>query len=271
MRASLEFPCQTETLFATLDAAPGETGLLIVSGGNEIRTGAWAGQAQLAARVAAASQPVFRGDRRGVGDSSGANGGFRETRDDIAAAVAAFRAAAPGVRCVVAFGNCDAASALMLFGSDLAIDALVLANPWTLDRDDGDPDDGDGDDGAVQAPAALRSRYAAKLADPAEWKRLLTGAIDLRKLAGGLRQAAAPAPKSALAEQMREGLARFAGPVTMLLATRDRTAQLFAAAWGDDQRIARLDSASHSFADESAREWLQTQVLGDLKRMERSA
>ena len=256
MRTSLQFPCEAETLFATFDAAPGETGLLIVSGGNEIRAGAWAGQAQLAARVAAAGHPVLRYDRRGVGDSSGTNGGFRETREDIAAALAAFRAAAPDLRRVVAFGNCDAASALMLFAGDLELDALVLANPWTLDRDDDD-----GDDGAVQAPAALRSRYAAKLADPAEWKRLLTGAIDLRKLARGLRQAAAPASRSALADEMREGLARFEGAATILLAARDRTAQLFAAAWGNDLGIARLDSGSHSFADEAAREWLLTRVL----------
>ena len=255
MRKPLEFTCEGDTLFATLDAAPGETGLLIVSGGNEIRAGAWAGQALLAARVSAAEHPVFRYDRRGIGDSSGANGGFRETRDDIATALAAFRAAAPGMRRVVAFGNCDAASALMLSGGELAIDALILANPWTIE--------GAGD--AVQAPAALRRRYAAKLADPAEWKRLLSGAIDLRKLAVGLRQAAAPAPQSALAEQMRAGLARFAGPATILLAERDRTAELFAAAWGEDPRIARLPSASHSFADETAREWLferLVEVLG---------
>ncbi|WP_370516120.1 hypothetical protein [Novosphingobium sp. Gsoil 351] len=95
--------------------------------------------------------------------------------------------------------------------------------------------------------AALRRRYAAKFADPAAWKRLLGGAIDLRKLATGLRQAAATAPKSALAEQMREGLAQFGGPVDILLAERDRTAQLFTAAWGDDgthcpprQRLAQL-------------------------------
>ena len=251
MRKPLEFTCDGDTLFATLDAGPSDTGLLIVSGGNEIRAGAWAGQALLAARVAAAGRPVFRYDRRGVGDSSGVNLGFRECRDDIAAALAAFRAAAPGVRRVIAFGNCDAASALMLFGADLAIDALVLANPWTIE----------GADEAVQAPAALRRRYAAKLTDFAEWKRLLSGAIDLRKLASGLRQAAAPAPQSALAEQMREGLARFAGPVTILLAERDRTAELFAAAWGEDPRIARLPSASHSFADEAARDWLLQQIV----------
>ena len=256
MRTPLEFPCERDTLLGTLDAAPGESGLLIVSGGNEIRSGAWAGQAQLAARLAAAGHPVFRYDRRGVGDSSGADRGFRESQADIAAALSAFRAAAPGLRRVIGFGNCDAASALMLFGGELAIDALVLANPWTIEGND--------DAAQTQAPAALRRRYAAKLADPAEWKRLLGGAIDLRKLAGGLRQAAAPAPKSALAERMREGLTRFGGPVTILLAERDRTAELFTAAWGDDPRIARLASASHSFADELAREWLFERIYAAL-------
>ena len=246
MRRALEFACEGETLFGTLDMADGDTGLLIVSGGNEIRAGAWAGQALLAARVAAAGHPVFRFDRRGVGDSGGVNRGYRESRSDIAAALAAFRAAAPGLRRVVAIGNCDAASALMLFGGDLAIDALVLANPWTVE----------GTDDGAQAPAALRRRYAAKLADPREWKRLLRGTIDLRKLASGLRRAAAPAPASVLAEQMRDGLVRFDGPVTILLAERDRTAELFLAAWGEDPRVARLASASHSFADELAGEWL---------------
>ena len=259
MRKSLQFVCDGDTLFGTLDAAPNKAGLLIVSGGNEIRSGAWAGQALLAARVAVAGHPVFRYDRRGVGDSSGANRGFRESRADIAAALAAFRTAAPGISRVVAFGNCDAASALMLFGGDLAIDALVLANPWTIESND--------HSAQVQAPAALRRRYAAKLADPAEWNRLLGGAVDLRKLLGGLRRAASPGPKSALAVEMREGLARFCGPATILLAERDRTAQLFAAAWGDDPRITLLASTSHSFADETAREWLFAKVCQALEEL----
>lgn len=250
MRRVVEFACEGEALFGTLDEASGDTGLLIVSGGNEIRAGAWAGQALLAARLAAAGHPVFRFDRRGVGDSGGVNRGYRESRADIAAALAAFREAAPRLRGVVAFGNCDAASALMLFGSDLDVDALVLANPWTVE----------GEDDGAQAPAALRQRYAAKLADPAEWKRLLGGGIDLRKLAGGLRRAVAVSPASALAQQMRQGLARFHGSVTILLAERDRTAQLFTAAWGDDPRIARLATASHSFADEIAHGWLFERV-----------
>ena len=43
MRRLIEFPCAGETLFGTLDEAPGSTGLLIVSGGNEIRIGAHRG------------------------------------------------------------------------------------------------------------------------------------------------------------------------------------------------------------------------------------
>jgi pimeloyl-ACP methyl ester carboxylesterase len=94
------------------------------------RTGATRG------RLARHGVPVFRFDRRGVGDSEGANGGFRSSRDDLAAALAAFRKAAPQVRRMVAFGNCDAAAALLLHHAGLGIDALVLANPWTIDGEE---------------------------------------------------------------------------------------------------------------------------------------
>ena len=250
-RRHLTFDCGSDTLVGSLDAADAATGLLIVTGGNELRCGPYGAHAELADKIATAGFPVLRFDRRGVGDSGGDNQGFTASADDIAAAIAAFRIALPRLKRIVAYGNCDAASGLMLFAADLGIDALVLANPWTIE----------GADEAVQVPAALRRRYGAKLADPAEWRRLLSGAIDLRKLAGGLRQAAASAPQSALADQMRAGLLRFVGPVTILLAERDRTAELFAAAWGADPRIARLPSASHSFADEAAREWLLKRVL----------
>ena len=111
MRHQLNFDCEGAALAASLDDAPASTGLLIVSGGNEIRSGAHRGMAMLAQRVAAASHPVFRFDRRGIGDSEGTNGGFERSGPDIVAAIAAFRQAAPHVTRVVAFGNCDAASA----------------------------------------------------------------------------------------------------------------------------------------------------------------
>lgn len=256
-RRHLAFACEGSTLVGTLDAGgvSGPTGLLVVSGGNEVRAGAWGGQAQLAARLAGHGYPVFRLDRRGVGDSEGENGGFRSSGPDIAAAIAAFRTAAPNLSRVVAFGNCDAASALALHGASLALDALVLANPWTFD--------GETDEGSAMPGGAIRARYLRKLADPREIGRLLTGGVNLRKLAGGLREAATPAQqRSALAAEMQDGLDRFGRPVTILLASGDRTALAFAAAWNpSDPRVRRLDSASHSFSGDAAQDWLFARLV----------
>lgn len=257
-RQHLTFRCQGADLAATLDratdtaVATGSTGLLLVSGGNEIRSGSWGGQAQLAARLAASGVPVFRFDRRGVGESDGPNGGFRSSAPDIAAALAAFRAAAPQLRRVVAFGNCDAASALALHAADLAIDALVLANPWTID----------GEEASAHDPAALRRRYRDKLRNRAEWLRLLTGRVNFAKLFKGLRASARKPGTSTLAQDMAQGLARFPGPVTILLASGDRVAQMFAASWpSDDARVQRLDSPAHSFSGETARDWLFERLI----------
>lgn len=261
-RLHLTFACGSSTLAGTLDTAPGHTGLVIVSGGNEIRAGAFSGQAELAASIARAGFPVLRFDRRGVGDSEGENRGFRASRRDIASACAALRALAPDVERVVGFGNCDAASALMLTGGE-GFDALVLANPWTLDG--GAPGDGPSD--ATPPPAAIRQRYAQKLKDPREIARLLRGGVNLRKLARGLMRSVAPAPApGTLVEDMRQGLEGFAGPVTILLATADRTAQEFEARWNrGDPRIRRCEGAGHAFVEPEHREWLAGRVLEALR------
>lgn len=253
MRRHLAFPCGIDMLAGTLDAdtMTGPAGVLLVSGGREVRAGSWSGQARLAARLAAAGVPVFRYDRRGIGESEGRDPGFLHSRDDIAAALAAFRAAVPALRRVIALGNCDAAAALMLHAADIGLDALILANPWTLEADEAD----------AAPPAAIRQRYLAKLASPREVLRLLTGGVNIAKLARGLRAAASSAPKSALVDRMAESLARFPGPVTILLATGDRTAQMFAASWpADDPRIQRHASSGHSFAGEEAQDWLFARI-----------
>ena len=112
------FACKGETLVGSLDDAAGSTGLLIVTGGNEVRAGAHRGMALLAPRLAADGVPVFRYDRRGVGDSGGDNPGFVGAREDLLAAADAFRAAAPGVTRIVGFGNCDAATTLAWWGRE---------------------------------------------------------------------------------------------------------------------------------------------------------
>ena len=250
-RRHLTFSCEGATLAATIDSGDGSTGLLIVTGGNETRAGAFSGQARLAARLAAAGVPVFRFDRRGVGDSEGANFGFRDSAADIAGALAAFREAQPSLSRVVGFGNCDAASALML-AKGKGFDALVLANPWTIEGDQTTP-----------PPQAIRSRYAEKLRNPRELLRLVTGKVSFAKLAKGIGGALRPAPApSSLAQEIAAGLDRFDGRVAILLAGRDRTAQVFETAWpAGDPRIRRCAGASHAFAEAEASDWLVEQIL----------
>ena len=250
-RRHVLFDCLGSACLGTIDRAPRTTGLLIVSGGNEIRAGAWNGQALLAAKVAAEGYPVFRYDRRGVGDSAGENAGFRGALPDIAAAIAAFRHACPDLRHIVALGNCDAAAALMLAGG-AGCAGLVLSNPWTIE------DEND----ATPPPEAVRAHYASRLRDPAALLRLLRGRVSLRTLIASLCGAFRRAAPSSLAGELQSGLARFTGPVRILLADRDRTAQVFRARWAQaDPRLRHCPGASHSFVEPAARDWLIGQAL----------
>ncbi|HEX4693946.1 hydrolase 1, exosortase A system-associated [Sphingomonas sp.] len=249
MRELIAFPCEGETLAGTLDGADGATGLLIVSGGNEIRCGAHRGMALLAADLAAGGVPVLRFDRRGIGDSEGSNRGWEHSSPDIAAAAQAFRTLAPNVRRITGFGNCDAATALAMFHRTAGIDSLVLANPWV------------GDEGDNLPPAdAIRSLYAGRAKDPRQWLRLATGGINISKAIKGLRKASA-APREVgnqIAERMAAALADT--PHRFLLANRDNTAIRFAGAWphGGDKRECATDS--HSFARAGDAEWLASQL-----------
>lgn len=254
-RRHLTFACEGETLAATLDAADGQVGLLIVSGGNETRAGAFSGQAQLAASIAAAGYPVLRFDRRGVGDSSGDNAGFRDEAAEITAAFAAFRQQQPQVRRVVAFGNCDAASALLLAGG-AGCDALALANPWTFDAEQGEPDSG-------PDAQSIRRRYLAKLRNPREVWRLVTGGVSLTKLAGGLAKAASTGSgPSGLVGELMQAIVGYSGPVRYLLAANDRTAQAFMHAWPRSLGQWHVcKDAGHAFTEDHARAWLHGQLM----------
>ena len=263
MRRLTSFPCAGETLAATLDDAPGTTGLLIVSGGNEIRIGAHRGMAELAAAVAAAGHPVFRYDRRGIGDSTGENNGFESTAEDIREAALTFRNEAPHLTRIVAFGNCDAASALILFQADTRIDALILTNPWTIEATDDLP-----------PAAAIRSRYIEKLKNPRELLRLFTGGVNVRKLVSGLLKVSAkrPQPPASLPARLAAALGASETPVTILLAKADNTALAFADHWKGDAfspartrcEVATCDTDSHSFARPQDKAWLTERVLAAL-------
>lgn len=254
-RRAVSFVCGGVRCWGMLDAPvlQRDCGVLIVSGGTEIRAGAAAGHAALAQHLADCEGiPVFRYDRRGVGDSEGRDPGWRGAADDLAAALGAFRASQPGLRRVVAYGLCDGASALMLHAAALAHgpDALVLANPWTF-ASDHDPG---------HSAAGLRRRYAARALDPRAWVRLVTGRASWRGLAGGLLRATrGDAPVSAL-DPLRAGLGAFCGPVSLLIAAGDRTGQRFLADWGDDPRIQTCPSTNHALAGD-ARDWLIARLV----------
>ena len=251
MRSLIAFPCAGETLVGTLDAAPGHIGLLIVSGGNEIRCGAHRGMALLAAHVAAAGYPAFRYDRRGIGDSTGGNTGYLSARDDLLAAVATFRAQAPQITTILAYGNCDAASTLALYGRAAGIDRLILANPWTIE---------DADD--LPPAAAIRATYRQRLTSPAAWARLLTGRIDLTKAVNGLRKASTRPPQK-LATQVVTAIESWGDAAGVILATGDATAQAYRAA-ARHLPAQTIETASHSFAREEDQRRLRDVVLAAL-------
>ncbi|QQV78213.1 hydrolase 1, exosortase A system-associated [Sphingomonas aliaeris] len=240
MRRVIAFECAGETLVGTLDEADATTGLLIVSGGNEIRAGAHRSMAALAQRLAKTGIPVFRYDRRGVGDSTGANAGFELAADDLTAAVKAFKSLCPHVTHIVGFGNCDAATTLALFHRQAGIDSLVLANPWTIETPD-----------ALPPAAAIRARYVERLRDPATYVRLLRGGIDLRKLAKGLGKLSKTPDNSSnnLAVRLGRSLVSTDTPARIVLARGDATAIAFgASAAGGVLPADFIETNSHSFA-----------------------
>lgn len=258
MRRHLTFACEGDRVVGTLDDPGGSVGLLLVTGGNEQRSGAWSGQAQFAAQIAAQGFTVFRFDRRGCGDSGGENAGFRASAADIAAAMTAFRAECPHLAHVAAMGNCDAASALMLARGEGA-DALILCNPWTFE-----------DDGQDEAPpSAVRSHYRGRLANPAAIRRLLTGKVALGPLLRSLISATKPPPPpSTLAQDMLAGIAMFTGPVAILIAGRDRTGLAFRSQrHACPHPLLECADATHSFVEPEAREWLLQQTLQILRAL----
>ncbi|MEL6874237.1 MAG: hydrolase 1, exosortase A system-associated [Pseudomonadota bacterium] len=271
-RSVLSFPCRGEILAATLDTAPGTTGLLIVSGGNEIRSGAHGGMAELSQKLSSKGHPVLRFDRRGIGDSTGVNAGFQGSRDDIAAATKYFRQNCPQVDRIVAFGNCDAATALALFQPELGFDALCIANPWTIEQTNKEQDAP-----AEPSSAAIRTRYWERLKNPRTYTDLISGQINFTKLLKGLKKAAVKEGNSKLALDLRDALKNLEAPCDLLIAKRDTTALAFMAGWKsadyaevrDKSGLAlhTIDTASHGFADSTSKIWLEDRLIKLLSRI----
>ncbi|MGQ0660281.1 hydrolase 1, exosortase A system-associated, partial [Sphingosinicella sp.] len=174
MRRLTTFPCESEMLAASLDDAGGTIGLLLVIGGSQTRIGSHRMYERLAKSLADKGFPCFRYDRRGVGDSTGEDPGFRGSGPDLVAASTAFRTESPALSRIIGFGLCDGASALALSGGEAGLDGLILVNPWLVETEEDSP-----------APAAIRRHYWNRLTSREGWKKIVTGTVNWRKLLSG--------------------------------------------------------------------------------------
>lgn len=250
-------------LSGSIDDAPGAVGLLCVTGGSQVRTGPHRMLHQIAVAVAAAGYPVFRYERRGLGDSEGTDPGYRDSGPDLIAAAAAFRTHAPHVRDVIGFGLCDGATTLALHGEAAAVAGLVLANPWLVETA---PDD--------LAPAAARVHYRARLLSPQAWGDVLRGKVDVLGTVRSLFGAVMTSDVGSLADEVARRLSPYAGRIALILATGDGTAIAAGACWNGDafshvrgETVATVSTDSHSFARKGDLEPVIAETIGLLSRV----
>ncbi len=249
-------------------AAQATRGVLIVVGGPQYRVGSHRQFLLLARQLAAAGVPVFRFDYRGMGDSEGERRDFERAGDDLLAALETFQAEVPGVREVVIWGLCDAASlALMTAWREPRIRGLVLLNPWVRTEEG-------------LARAYLKTYYLQRLFSGAFWAKLLRGQFNplassrslfdmgRRALGRSAAQAGPPAadsalPEGPLPERMAAGWRRFQGPILLILSGDDLTAAEFRDTAASDPAwqgllvesrvtLRELPEANHTF---SCRQW----------------
>lgn len=244
MRRLIRFACDDAMISGSVDAGESEVGLLCVTGGSQVRSGPHRMLHHLAVAVAAAGHPVFRYERRGLGDSDGEDPGYRHSGPDLAAAAAAFRRNAPHLRTVIGFGLCDGATTLALHGRDAGIDRLILANPWLVETEAGDI-----------APAAARIHYRDRLLSPRAWIEVVRGRVDLLGAMRSLFGAVTTRSASSLGDEVAGKLDAYAGKLLLILATGDATAIAARACWKGsafatlrDETIAEVQTDAHTFA-----------------------
>lgn len=262
----LTFDCGRELLVGILEGGDlrTERGVLVVVGGPQYRVGSHRQFALLGRHLVEHGVPTLRFDYRGMGDSGGEMRTFERASEDIRCAIDRFFAAAPGLKEVVIWGLCDAASAALMYAhEDERVSGLVLLNPWVRTTQG-------------LARAHLKHYYLSRLFQSSLWQKVARGEFDFRQAAtafgrmivdavgrhrpGAIRSAGGPAP---FPDRMEEGLRKFRGKVLLILSGNDLTAQEFkdlvarSDAWrrllGSD-RVTRHDlpEANHTFA---RRDW----------------
>lgn len=255
------FECEGSELVGMvhLPDAPRTRGMLsIVAGGPQYRGGVCRMQVQMARELAASGVPVMRFDYRGLGDSEGDFKGFEDVEADIRSAIDAFKAQVPGMREIVLWGGCDAASAVLINAYKYPdVSGIAMGNPWVHDTSTSDIV-------AVQ-------HYRERLRDREFWLRLIRlqynpfpaiATLARRAWRKGFARAsdlppstaALDAPGAPFVGRMCNGLLRFKGDVLLLMSGRSLLSREFDEllandpAWREALRSPRL-VARHDVLD----------------------
>lgn len=274
----LVFECRGDTLVGIVHEPvrlSRDIGVLIIVGGPQYRVGSHRQFVLLARGLATAGYPVLRFDYRGMGDSSGESRNFEAVESDIASAIDAMAEELPGLRGIIMFGLCDAASAALMYpANDSRVLGLILANPWA--RTDGG-----------EAQVYVQHYYGQRLLRRAFWAKLFSGRVDFRESVRGLSSSLGrmlrartdsdrTAPWDYL-ERMLTGVACSDRPLLLLMSGRDLTAREFDTLCRRSPRWARhmsapnvhrvdLQDADHTFSNGASQDratltaiqWLET-------------
>ena len=277
---ALMFECEGFPLIGMLSSAivPASRGVLIVVGGPQYRVGSHRQFTLLARHLAEHGVPALRFDYRGMGDSDGEVRTFERVDADICCAIDRFFDCMPGLKDVVIWGLCDAASAALFYAhQDARVSGLVLVNPWIRTQQG-------------VARAHLRHYYVRRLFQASLWRKVARGEFNAREAAGALGRFVidamgqrrsfgaidgSSASEAPLPDRMEDAFRKFQGRVLFILSGNDLTAQEFKDAvarsrrWRrllEDRRVSRheLPGANHTFSrsdwrDQVAR-WTETWV-----------
>ncbi len=256
---------------AALPETPGDCGVIVVVGGPQYRVGSHRQFLLLSRRLAAEGYPVFRFDYRGMGDSRGARRDFDDVSEDIRAAIDAFHGICPGLKRIVLWGLCDAASACLIYTQafqDARVDGLVLLNPWVRSE-------------ASLAQTQIKHYYGQRLLQREFWLKLFGGKLNLFSALREFLHKAAKAKERPSAntsevmtfqEKMAEGVREFKGRILLILSGQDYTAKEFldhASAnktWAEalaTGRVERIDipEADHTFSSAIQRSHVEKKTL----------
>ena len=273
------FECEGESCIGVvsepaLGTMSADLGVVIIVGGPQYRVGSHRQFVLLARRLADAGIAVLRFDYRGMGDASGVMQTFEPTESDIAGALDAFRGACPGLRKLVLWGLCDAASAALIYWQrtrDPRVAALCLLNPWVRSE-------------ATLAKTHVKHYYGRRALEKAFWAKLFRGDVNVKAALQSIGRGIIANPDRRIGaeattfqDRMVEALTRFAGPVLILLSERDLTAKEFleyarsSERWQGALRRPNVErqeigDADHTFASADWRREVESRTLDWLSR-----